>query len=195
MKITGILLAAGASERLGQDKRRLTLPNGTTLLSHCTARLRAILDDVVVVLRPEDDDLAGNLEAAGCRVCRNPAPELGMGKSLSCGIAGSDDSDGWLIQPADLPLLKPSTVRRISQSLQTADAVIPFCHGRRGHPVGFGRRFRERLLNLSGDQGGRRILRDTGNGKVLWLNLHDPGIYRDIDQVADIATIERLMRS
>lgn len=195
MKVTGILLAAGASARLGQDKRQLTLPNGTTLLRYCAARLHAVIGDVVIVVRPEDNTLADELKASGYRVCRNPTPDLGMGKSLSCGVASSYESDGWLIQPVDLPLLKPSTIRQISLSLQSADAVIPFCHGRRGHPVGFGRPFRDQLLRLSGDLGGQQILRDAGGSKVMWLNLHDPGIYRDIDQVADIATIERYLRS
>ena len=193
MKLTGILLAAGASRRLGRDKRRLRLPNGETLLNHCAARLHAVTDDIVVVVRPEDDALADALQAAGCRVCRNPTPELGMGKSLSCGIAISSDSDGWLIQPCDLPLVRLSTLRGVGAHLQHADAVIPFCHGRRGHPVGFTRHFREPLLRLTGDQGGRQVLRDA-KGKVLWLNLHDPGIYRDIDDTTDVATIERHMR-
>ena len=193
MKLTGILLAAGTSKRLGRDKRRLALPNGTTLLKHCTARLRDAIGDVVVVLRPEDDDLADELNAAGYRVCRNPTPDLGMGKSLSCGVASSHESDGWLVQPADLPLLKTSTLQHIGAELRYADAVVPFCHGRRGHPVGFTRCFREELLQLSGDHGGRHILKDTDK-MVKWLSLHDPGIYRDIDKASDITAIEHYIR-
>ena len=188
MKLTGILLAAGISRRLGSDKRQLRLPNGKTLLLHCASLLHTVTDDVVVVLRPEDDELTDALSKSGCRVCYNPKPSRGMGTSLSCGVAARPDSDAWLIQPADLPLLKASTLQQIGAELRYADAVVPFCHGRRGHPVGFTRCFRDQLLQLSGDHGGRHILKDTDK-TVKWLNLHDPGIYRDIDKAADIAAI------
>ena len=193
MKLTGILLAAGESRRLGQDKRRLPLPNGSTLLLHCASLLHSATNNVVVVLKPKDDDLADALRKTGCQVCYNPKPSRGMGTSLSCGVTASGDSDGWLVQPADLPLIKPSTLQQIGAQLEHADAVVPFCHGRRGHPVGFGRCFRNRLLQLSGDHGGRHLLKDTDKN-VEWLNLHDPGIYRDIDNATDIAAIERYMR-
>ena len=186
MRLTGILLAAGGAQRFGQDKRRLLLPDGDDLLAHSARRLRRVLDDVLVVLRPEDDDIAPALLTIGCRLCRNPLPERGMGSSLSCGVQASQDRDGWLVQPADLPLLRESTIRRVAGRLRSAAAVVPLCHGRRGHPVGFARPYRERLLALDGAEGARRILPSAATD-VVWLNVHDPGIYRDVDQPGDLA--------
>ena len=188
MSLTGILLAAGGAQRFGRDKRRLLLPDGQDLLSYSARRLRRVLDDVLVVLRPEDDDIAPALLAIGCRVCRNPLPERGMGSSVNCGVQASQHSDGWLVQPVDLPLLREATIRRVAERLRSAAAVVPLCHGRHGHPVGFARQFRDRLLALDGVRGARPILQRAAPD-VVWLNVHDPGIYRDIDRPDDLARL------
>lgn len=191
MKTTAVLLAAGTSARFGSDKRRLVLPGGDALLQACAVRARAASDDVVVVLRPGDADLSSMLDDLGCRVCINTQPQRGMGSSLACGVRAAADADAWMVMPGDLPLLRPQSLGQVAAALHTADAVVPVCHGRRGHPVGFGSRYRQALLALSGDVGGRHVLQGDG-GQVVWLNIHDPGIYLDVDTPADVARLARL---
>lgn len=192
MNFTGIVLAAGAGTRFDRDKRQLVLPNGDNLLMHSVRQMRAVLEDVVVVLRTEDTDLVAVVRSLRCRACCNHEPGRGMGSSLGCGVQASRDAPGWLIRPVDLPLLRTDTLRRIAARLQTADAVVPLCHGRRGHPVGFSHRFRDQLCRLSGPHGGQKILQQAADS-VVWLNTHDPGIHRDVDRPADLATLVRQM--
>jgi molybdenum cofactor cytidylyltransferase len=183
MRLTGILLAAGQSRRFGADKRLVTLPGGEPLAMHCARTLCAALDDVLVVLRPDDAALAERLAALGCRVTHNPHAAEGMGASIRHGVGQSLHSDGWLILPADLPLLRSTTVRQVAAALQEGGAVVPVCQGRRGHPVGFSARYREGLLDLDGDEGARRLLA-ADPGKVRWLAVDDAGICRDVDTPA-----------
>jgi molybdenum cofactor cytidylyltransferase len=189
MRLTGVLLAAGQSRRFGADKRLVTLPGGEPLAMHCARTLCAALDDVLVVLRPDDAALAERLAALGCRVTHNPHAAEGMGASIRHGVGQSLHSDGWLILPADLPLLRSTTVRQVAAALQEAaipqegGAVVPVCQGRRGHPVGFSAHYREGLLGLGGDEGARRLL-EADPGKVRWLAVDDPGICRDADTPA-----------
>jgi len=186
MRLTGILLAAGQSRRFGADKRLATLPGGEPLAVYCARTLRAALDDVLVVLRPDDTALAEQLAALDCRVTHNPDAAEGMGASIRHGVGQSPHSDGWLILPADLPLLRTATVRQVAAALQEGavlqegGAVVPVCQGRRGHPVGFSARYREGLLGLGGDEGARRLLA-ADPGKVQWLAVDDAGICRDVD--------------
>jgi len=193
MTPTGVLLAAGASCRFGKDKRRILLPNRAQLLVHCAQRMRAVIEDVLVVLRPEDDDLRQAVEAAGCRVCVNPRPDRGMGSSIACAVQASRESAAWLVQPADLPLLRLHTLRCIATRLQTCAAVVPTCHGRRGHPVGLPAQFGDDLAQLSREPGARLLLQDAAD--VVWLNLHDPGIYLDVDRPADVEVICRHLQT
>ena len=183
MRLTGILLAAGRSRRFGADKRLAALPNGEPLVLCCARNLRAALDDVLVVLRPGDAVLAEQLAVLDCRVTHNPDAAEGMGASIRHGVGQRPGSDGWLILPADLPLLRTDTVRQVAAALQDWPAVVPVCQGRRGHPVGFSARYREGLLGLGGDEGARRLL-EAEPEKVRWLAVDDPGICRDVDTPA-----------
>ncbi|MDJ0741607.1 MAG: nucleotidyltransferase family protein [Gammaproteobacteria bacterium] len=190
MNIVGLLLAAGAGTRFGADKRSQRLPDGDTLLSHSARKLCAVVDDVVVVLRPGDDDLIASLDPLSVQCCVNPHADDGMGSSLARGVATRADADGWLVMPVDLPLLRTETMRQVSGALRAGCAVVPVCDGRRGHPVALSARFGPELAALDGDRGARDVLRRHADA-VTWLDVSDPGIYRDLDTAADQAALWR----
>ena len=194
MTVVGVLLAAGSSRRFGSDKRLQRLPNGDTLLNHSMQRLRAVVDDVVVVLRPGDDDLAAQLTTKGSGCCINEQPDHGMGSSLGRGVRERDDPDGWLVMPVDLPLLRIETMRQVSGALRAGCAVVPVCDGRRGHPVALSARFGPELAALDGDRGASDVLRRHADA-VTWLNVRDPGVYRDLDTPAEKAALWGLLGS
>ncbi len=188
MHVEGILLAAGSGRRFGQDKRIYRLPDGDTLLESCLAKLSGAVDHVIVVLRPGDGQLAVRLQGPRVSCCVNPRPADGMGSSLACAVRASADADAWLVMPADLPLLRGQTIRQVRESLHGEYAVVPLCHGARGHPVAFPNSFAEELAALDGETGGRSILRKHPE-RVHWLNVHDPGIHRDLDSVDDLSVL------
>ena len=78
----------------------------------------------------------------------------GMGDSIACGVAATASAAGWLILPADLPLVQASSLLAVANALQDHAVVVPLCAGQRGHPVGFGPQTRDALLALRGDGGG-----------------------------------------
>lgn len=184
MRLTGILLAAGASRRFGRDKRKLRLPNGEWAAVHCARRLRSALGEVLAVLREDDAELAAALIAIGCKVAHNPDADEGMAASIRCAVRSTEDRDGWLVMPADLPLIGENTVRHVAERLGSASAVVPVHDGKRGHPVGLSASFREGLLALDGDQGARQLLQARAR-EVAWLDVDDPGIFRDVDREED----------
>ena len=151
-------------------------------------RRRVQVDDVVVVLRSTDSALAASLPTRSLQVCMNSQPQRGMGFSLRQGIAASADADGWLVLPVDLPFLRVETIARARSVLRPGRAVVPVYHGRRGHPVALSAYFAPQLLGLDGDAGARRLL-DREHDRVHWMNVHDPGIYRDIDQPQDLLSL------
>lgn len=186
--VVGVLLAAGFSRRFGQDKRHYRLPGGDTLLSHSLAKLRSVVAHVVIVLRPGDERLAAELEGSAVSCCINPSPENGMGSSIACGVGANPEAKGWLIMPVDLPLLRRETIRQVRDALHSGQAVVPMCDGRRGHPVAFPDSFRDELLALEKEDGGRQVLQRDPS-RVHWLNVDDAGIYRDLDSAVDLGPI------
>ena len=188
MRLVGILLAAGRSERFGGDKLVAPLPRpiddipaGTPIGVAACRHLAAALPKVLAVVRPGDATLAALLRDAGARVVECARAAEGMGESLACGVRSTPDADGWLIALADMPSIKPATITMLASALQRgADIVAPQYSGQRGHPVGFARRHHAALAALRGDEGARAII--LANRATFTLQTtDDPGVLHDID--------------
>ena len=106
----------------------------------------------------------------------------GMGDSIACGVAATAGAAGWLILPADLPLIQTASLLAVAQMLQNHTVVVPLCAGQRGHPVGFGRQAGEELLALRGDGGAASVVAAwKQRGGVGTLELTDVGCITDVD--------------
>lgn len=118
----------------------------------------------------------------------------GMGDTIAAAVRATQDAAGWLILPADLPLIKPSTLQAVAAALDRHAVVLPLYQGRRGHPVGFAASCREALLLLKGPQGAALVARaQAAVSSVAQLELDDVGIVTDIDTVQDLAAAARLL--
>ena len=188
MRVVGILLAAGSSTRFGGDKLLEPLPRatddceaGTPIGVAACRHLAAAVSATLAVVRPSDAALATMLRNAGARVVECARAEEGMGASLACGVQSAPDADAWLIALADMPWIRPSTIRTLAAALAGgADIVAPSYDGERGHPVGFAQRHYAALSALTGDEGARAIVQV--NQTTLRLEAtDDPGVVRDVD--------------
>ena len=184
--ITGILLAAGSSRRFGADKLTQALPNGEWLAVRACLNLMAGVDKVLVVVRPDCDELMAALKTVGAEVLICPDAEQGMGVSLAFGVRAAKDADAWLVALADMPWLLPSTIAKLANSLRSgALLVAPQWRQRRGHPVGFAKAFGPELMRLSGDIGAKYLIK-AHQADLRLLTCDDPGILKDIDTPADL---------
>ena len=190
-KIRGILLAAGSSKRFGSNKLLQALPAGapeagTPIGLAAAKHLLDALPESIAVVRPRAQKLGKLLRDAGCNtvVCKNAGE--GMGTSLAAGVRAAAEADGWVVALADMPFLRPETIRVIAKAISDGAAIAaPAYRGERGHPVGFARRFFEELSALHGDSGARALL----DRHPDWVTVHeveDPGVLRDIDKPSDL---------
>lgn len=185
--IAGVLLAAGIGRRYDPSGERLKLleaaPDGVPLAAAALRHLRAAVGDVVAVVRPADSaaqrQLHHLLAAEGAQLVVCPEAEDGMGHSLACGVRSRSDAAGWVIALADMPAVSPATIAAIRDAIGRGNqTAAPVHHGRRGHPVGFGRACRDELLALQGDAGARGVL---AAHPPLLIEVDDPGCLLDID--------------
>lgn len=119
----------------------------------------------------------------------------GMGDSIGAAVRATADAVGWLVLPADLPLVGSATLRLVAEAVANGawQAVQPACDEVRGHPVGFAASCRDSLASLSGEQGASSILkRLRAAGKVCDLKVDDIGTITDIDTLSDLAAAEAL---
>jgi len=115
-------------------------------------------------------------------------PEPGMGWSIATGVAATAGAPGWLILPADLPLIQPETLWRMACALREHEVVLPTVRGQRGHPVGFSRACAAELLALRGDRGARQVI---ARHAAFTLELDDLGCVQDVDTPEALALAQR----
>lgn len=116
----------------------------------------------------------------------------GMGDSIAHGIAATPNSAGWLILPADLPLIQPSTLISVANALLKHPIVMPEYLGTKGHPVGFQTFLGMHLKELHGDQGAKSIVKKYAPHLI---DVSDEGATLDVDTVEQLAHAELLMRA
>ena len=188
--LQGLLLAAGRGTRFGADKLLHPLADGTTLALTAARNLQDALPAVLAVVHGHAPELAARLAQAGVRVTVCPRTGEGMGTSLSWGVAQSREAGGWLVALADMPWIQPATIRAIAAAVTGPHVIAaPVYQGKRGHPVAFGRDYREQLLELNGDQGARSLLAAHAGNLVL-LPCDDAGVLRDVDYPWQLAEFE-----
>jgi CTP:molybdopterin cytidylyltransferase MocA len=137
VRIAALILAAGSSSRMGRFKP--LLPLGTsTFIEEATARFRrAGIADVRVVIGHRAEELRPVLERIGARWVFNPDHEKGMFSSVLAGVRSFESSvEAFLLLPADIPLVSPSTVRALLEAWEAhgSGIVYPRFGGKRGHP-------------------------------------------------------------
>jgi molybdenum cofactor cytidylyltransferase len=187
--IGAVLLAAGSGRRFGGDKLLAQLRDGTPIAVATTAMLVATLPHVVAVVRPDAAILAAALRERGADVVLCPHAHEGMGTSLAWGVAAASDWTGWVVALADMPFVQPATVQMLAEALAGGAALAaPRYQGRRGHPVCFGPSYRKALLGLSGDRGGRDLLRAAGD-LLHVIDCDDPGVLVDIDTPLELQRV------
>ena len=186
MNICGMFLAAGASRRFGSDKLLHPLDDGRPVALTALAHLRAVIPQVIAVVRPGVPALEDRLGAAGATVVLCADADEGMGTSLATAVRASGAASGWVVALADMPYILPQTIEAIATALAAGAAIVaPTYHGVRGHPVGLSSQFRAQLEALRGDAGARSILK-LNEASVTLIDVDDPGVCRDIDTPADL---------
>jgi molybdenum cofactor cytidylyltransferase len=185
--VTGILLAAGSASRFGSNKLLHPLLTGLPIAVTAARNLKAAVPDCVAVVRPDADELATLLLAEGLKVVVCTNADEGMGASLACAVQAAGEAAGYMIALADMPFIRPSSLKAVHDSLLNGvHLVAPFFRARRGHPVGIGGRFRAELLAAAGDEGAKKLL-EAHAAELIKIPVGDPGVVRDIDRPADLA--------
>src|ERR1035437_2576823 len=125
-RIAAIVLAAGCSSRMAEFKPLLPLADSTAL-EHCIGLFRAAgIGEVIAVLGHRAEELQLIAERAGARCILNPHFEQGMFSSIVSGSrALADGVEAAFVLPADIPLVRPHTIRRMASVFITRrDGIV-----------------------------------------------------------------------
>ena len=189
----GILLAAGQSSRMGQDKRWLNVNGVPMALRVAQAMKGAPLTRHLAVVRADDETLAVRLAALGFETLANPHPERGRASSVTCALATLAVASPIMITLADLPELTAGRIgslwRRFCED-GAQDILIPRHQGQAGHPRCFGKAHVAALI-AQGDAVDVPAYLAAHSQSVRFLDVDDPAVTRDIDTPAAYAALCR----
>lgn len=189
MSITAIVLAAGASTRMGEPKALVDI-EGASFLTHIVRAARGGgVAAVVAVAGPPDGEKIRTRLPAGAGIAWNPDPSRGMLSSIQIGLATLPaGTSSVLIWPVDHPLVRVDTVRHILAG-QPGKIVIPCHQGRRGHPVRVPRSLFGAIMALPADANLRDFI-ESQAAQVLCVDVEDAACLDDIDTPAVLAQVK-----
>ncbi|HON62645.1 MAG TPA: nucleotidyltransferase family protein [Deltaproteobacteria bacterium] len=186
--VSGIVLAAGRSSRIGGTKQLLEF-NGNTLLGGVIAAAKSSrLDEILVVLGHDAQNIERRVDLSGVRVVMNEDYEQGQSTSVKAGLGHvSPHADAAMFLLADQPLVDGRIIDALIAGFEDSrkPIVVPVSGGRRGNPVIIGRElFAELAASARGDAGAR-VLFGAHAGDIRCVDLGTLCIHADVDTLED----------
>lgn len=186
-----VVLAAGRGSRFrGRDHKLVQQLGSQSVLGRTIGQAIASGLPVVVVttepLASESSRWVARRDVVVLPEVGTGPSGLGMGYSIAAGVAARPEAAGWLVLPGDMPMVKPGSLQAVAAALDQHPVVFAQHRGRRGHPVGFSSELFSDLVQLSGDEGARRVV---ARYPSIGLELEDPGVLIDVDTEDDLAAL------
>lgn len=188
-RVVAIILAAGASTRMGFTKQLLNI-DGTSLIRNAVIQgLESNCCKVFVVLGYDAELVSDDVDDLDIRIVMNDNWRDGIASSICTGINAlmmhEPDIDACLIMLADQPLIRPELLNNlISQMSEATQLVASKYDGTFGVPALFGRKYFDELKTLTGDTGAKNILMRHQDEIVFILN---PDAMYDLDTPDDLS--------
>ena len=191
--IYGIILAAGEGKRMGKVK--LTLPLGDKLMIEWVLQAAKLspLDKFFLVVRPGDKEISKIGKSWGAKIVLNPNFRKGMSTSIKEALLKLNPQEvkGFFLILGDQPLITSKIINKLIKSFHPGkgEIVVPFYKGQQGNPVLFDIYWRDELLELSGDVGGRGLVKAHPK-KIKRVEILDKAVIEDIDSEEDYLKIQ-----
>ena len=193
-EIAAVVLAGGASKRMGETNKLLAKIDGGSLVRRVTEAVVASRAAEVIVVTGHEAHLVRNaLSGLDIRFIHNPYFPDGHSTSLHAGIgAVAKECSGAVVLLGDMPRVTANIIDAlIEHFLEVHGSAIcqPNFDSRPGNPVLWPREFFPDILEISGDTGARQLLKRFAD-RVSGVEVADGGIHLDIDTPSDLETLK-----
>lgn len=203
--ITGILLAAGLSSRMGKPKQLLPFGNSTIIETVIDNMLASNFNDVRIVIGHCADEIKTQIGNRQVKTLYNPHYREGMLSSVKKGVESLNlehasyassskqnesklkDRDAFALMLVDQPFITSDLINKtINAYVNTEKGVtLPSYNYRRGHPAIFHHKYAKKILALDTDSGGVRSLFKTYADDIHYVSVDTDDVLRDIDNPDD----------
>lgn len=186
--ISAIIMASGFSRRMGQNK--LLMKYNNKFLIEYTLNIISECDFKQKILVTQYEEIKEFGEKLNYKIVSNMFPNKGQSESIKLGVKNCDYCEGYMFFVGDQPLInKQDTEKLIKVFKEDTDyIVIPKYKDSSGNPVIYPSAYKEQLLNLKGDKGGKSIIKSSH--KIKYVNVSENTLF-DIDNIDDFNNLLR----
>jgi molybdenum cofactor cytidylyltransferase len=197
--IAGIVLGAGKSERMRRSK--LNLPLGSKKLIEWVLEsvTLSLLDEIFLVIKPDDKNITEIARKWNVKIVYNPDYKKGMSTSIQKALIKLDtqdkEIDGFCLILGDQPFINHKIINQLIKNFTRGkkEIVVPYYQGNRGNPVLFDMEWKKDFMEITGDTGGRVLIRKYPD-HIKKVDILDKGILFDIDREEDYSKAKRYFR-
>lgn len=182
--IAAIVLAAGKSTRMGQNKMLADFRGKPLIRVTVESVLKSAASPVLVVTGNQAEEVRASLYGLEVAIADNPDYAQGLSTSLRAGLAALPDAvAGAVVCLGDMPLVEPAVIDRLIAAFNPAEGrliCVPAHDGKIGNPILWGREFFAEMSTLGGDRGARSLLDEHGD-QVVEIAVSNDSVLTDID--------------
>jgi len=197
-RLFAVIPAAGLSLRMGMPKLLLPVQGETVLARLLMALDHPAIVERIVVVHPDDDNLRKEATRCHARVVRPEVAPPDMKTSVVHALREiethfqPDEDDGWMLIPADHPLLNAEVVKlTVREWLRDPRRIlVPLFEGKRGHPTIFSWNLRAEVTMIPPDRGIDFLLEKLTDD-VKELPCNDQSILLDLDTPEDFERLKK----
>jgi molybdenum cofactor cytidylyltransferase len=191
MMISAILLAAGQSKRMNGENKLTKEIQGIPLIKHSVKNiLAASIDELIIVLGHQKEIVEKLIDKnEKIKFVFNKNFESGMASSIKTGLYNlSEKTEAFFICLGDMPMVNHDIYNQLIKSKDNKEIIVPTYKGQQGNPVLFNKSMKEKVIDISGDSGAKKIL-ELNKAKILNLEMNDQRIAKGFNTQNDFSSL------
>ena len=189
--ISAILLAAGQSKRMDGENKLTKEIQGVPLLKHSVKNiLAASIDELIIVLGYQKEIVENIIDKhKKLKIVFNKDFESGIASSIKTGLNHlSNNTEAFFICLGDMPVVNHDIYNQLIKSKDNKEIIVPTYRRQQGNPVLFNKSMKEKIMNITGDAGAKKIL-ELNKDKILNLEINDQNITKGFNTLDDFSSL------
>ena len=185
--ISAILLAAGQSKRMNGENKLTKEIQGTPLIKRSVKNiLDSSVQELIIVLGYQKEIIEKLIDKnEKIKIVFNKNFESGMASSIKTGLNNlSEKTEAFFICLGDMPMINHDIYNQLIKSKNNKEIIVPTHKGQQGNPILFAKTMKEKIMNITGDVGAKKIL-ELNKDKILNLEIKDQNINKGFDTQND----------
>lgn len=189
--ISAILLAAGQSKRMKGENKLTKEIKGSPLIKYSIKNiLSSSIDELIIVLGYQKEIIEKLIDKnKKIKFVFNKDFESGMASSIKTGLDNlSEKTESFFICLRDMPIVSHDIYNQLIKYKDNKEIIVPTYKGQQGNPVLFDKSMKEKVLDIRGDAGAKKIL-ELNKTKILNLEINNQSIAKGFNTQDDFSSL------